>query len=390
MSLDPAEKLFTATYGRASAAIAAAPGRIEFIGNHTDYNGGAVLGAAIDRRIHVAVDRGEAGQIRLRTADQDSLVSVPRQPLKPRKGAESWVNYPLGVLAELERAGMPALPGIDMAVASDLPLGAGLSSSAALELATAAALLELSGHRMPLVEMVRACRRAENHFVGVPCGILDQGVSGHGRRDHLVHIDCAAEVFSTVPLPAGLHFWIFNTNEQHSLVDSLYSERHQECTEARERLAQSLGRPLEHLVELAPAEFEAQVEGLPDKLAKRARHVLEEHNRVAATVRALEAGDLKKVGALLAASHWSSSRLFENSTAALDRLVEITSAIPEVYGSRLTGGGFGGAIMALTSADFSSAQADAVVEQFCREQPRAARPSVFHVQAGDGVRVLKP
>lgn len=388
MSAETAEERFSLRFERKPDVIAAAPGRIEFIGNHTDYNGGTVLGAAIDRTITVSIAARPDGVFRFYSTDGADILSLRRDQFSPREGADSWVNYPLGVLLELEAAGMPELTGFDLHVWSDLPVGAGLSSSAALEMSTAAALRELIGFPMSLEEMVRAARRAENRFVGVPCGILDQGVSGFGRRDHLVHIDCATEMFSTVPLPSGVHFWIFNTDEKHNLVDSLYAERHGECAQAKEALEALIG-PVPHLARIEVDSFASHAGKLPEVPRKRAQHVIEENARVEAAVRSIECGDLKEVGRLLVESHWSSSRLFENSTPALDLLVELTSAVPEVYGSRLTGGGFGGAVMAMTSPGFNPVEADAVVEEYCRQRPNAPRPSVFHVQAGDGVRLLE-
>ena len=372
--------LFRATFGRAPEIMARAPGRIEFIGNHTDYNGGTVLGAAIDRGVWVAVAPREDGQRRFASDQRAGVVAVSWGNLDKRSGAESWVNYPLGVVAALPAFGLRAPAGFDYLAMSDLPTGAGLSSSAAIELASGLAFLAMTRQERSRETLVKVGQHAENQFVGVPCGILDQGVSGFGRKDHLVFIDCRGPTFATVPLPAGAHFWIFNTHTKHALVDGLYAARHRECMAA----AQTLG--VGQLVDVSPAEVWAAEARLSPGAFKRARHIVEEIARVTATQDALRAGDLAAVGNLLTASHRSSQTLFENSTAELDFLVETLGATPHVFGARLTGGGFGGAVMALTSAKFGAAQADAVAAAYAVKF--GARPDVLHTQTGDGAALV--
>ncbi len=372
--------LFRATFGRAPEIMARAPGRIEFIGNHTDYNGGTVLGAAIDRGVWVAVAPREDGQRRFASDQRAGVVAVSWGNLDKRSGAESWVNYPLGVVAALPAFGLRAPAGFDYLAMSDLPTGAGLSSSAAIELASGLAFLAMTRQERSRETLVKVGQHAENQFVGVPCGILDQGVSGFGRKDHLVFIDCRGPTFATVPLPAGAHFWIFNTHTKHALVDGLYAARHRECMAA----AQTLG--VGQLVDVSPAEVWAAEARLSPGAFKRARHIVEEIGRVTATQDALRAGDLAAVGNLLTASHRSSQTLFENSTAELDFLVETLGATPHVFGARLTGGGFGGAVMALTSAKFGAAQADAVAAAYAVKF--GARPDVLHTQTGDGAALV--
>ena len=368
---------FRARYGRAPAVIARAPGRLEFIGNHTDYNGGTVLGVSIDRSVWVAVAPRDDGQWRLGSETQETVVTLPagNSPAKQSGGA-SWANYPLGVIAALPKFGLRAPAGFDFFALSDLPTGAGLSSSAALELASALALLELSGQEARRETVVQLCRHAENHFVGVPCGILDQGVSGFGRKNHLVFIDCRGPSFSTVPLPAAARFWVFNTHTKHALVDGLYGARHRECMEA----ASLLGVPL--LADATPAIVEAARGKLPPVIFLRAKHVVDEIARVDATVVALRAGNLAAAGQLLTASHRSSQILFDNSTPELDFLVDQLVAAPHVFGARLTGGGFGGAVMAVTSREFSETQAATVASAY--EKKFGTRPELLRAQSGDG------
>jgi len=367
---------FHATFGRAPEFMARAPGRIEFIGNHTDYNGGTVLGAALDRGVWVALARRDDGQRRFGSDQAGGVVTVPATSGEKLSGAASWVNYPLGVLAALPAFGLRAPEGFDYFAVSDLPTGAGLSSSAAIELASALAFLAVTEQETSRETVVKIGRHAENHFVGVPCGILDQGVSGFGRKDHLVFIDCRGPTFATVPLPVDTHFWVFNTHTKHALVDGLYAARHRECMEA----AKVLG--VELLAEITPEGVRAAEEKLSPAVFKRARHVVEEIARVEAASAALRAGELAAVGALLTASHRSSQVLFENSTTELDFLVDALVATPEVWGARLTGGGFGGAVMALTSGKFGDAEARAVVAAYADRF--GARPDVLHARTGDG------
>ncbi|MBI5689722.1 MAG: galactokinase [Verrucomicrobia bacterium] len=374
---------FQRLYGRAPAVLAQAPGRIEFIGNHTDYNGGPVLGAAIDRGVTVALAPRDDGRRRFASEQRPEVATVEAEaPLAPVTGSASWVNYPLGVLAAFAAYGLRLPAGFDYLADSDLPVGAGLSSSAAIELASALAFAHLTGERLTRDTLVLIGRHAENHFVGVPCGILDQGVSGFGRKDHLVFIDCRGPVFGTVTLPAGVHFWIFNTHTRHALVDGLYAERHRECMDA----ARALG--VAQLAEASPSHVADRASHLSIKLQRRARHVVDEIIRVEATLAALRAGDISTVGALLTASHRSSQSLFENSTVELDFLVDALVASPHVHGARLTGGGFGGAVMALTSEAFDDAGAARVADAYTQRFGRP--PDILHTQTGDGASLLSP
>jgi galactokinase len=280
------------------------------------------------------------------------------------------------VLDALLGFGLSVPSGFDYRAISDLPLGAGLSSSAAIEMASVLAFTGLTRQDPPREVLVKVAKHAENNFVGVPCGILDQGVSGFGKKDHLVFIDCRGPRFDTVPLPPAAHFWIFNTHTKHALVDGLYAARHRECMEA----ARVLGVPL--LADVTPAGVRAAEAKLSLVAFKRARHIVEEIARVDAAVGALRRGELAAVGQLLTASHRSSQSLFENSTAELDFLVEALGATPHVHGARLTGGGFGGAAMALTSGEFGAAQARAVADAYAKRF--GAAPDILHTQTGDG------
>lgn len=373
---------FQAIYGGAPDFVARAPGRIEFIGNHTDYNGGTVLGAAIDRNVWVAFRRRPGQPLRLATGEQPPALAVAAADIAGLQPAAdiAWCNYPLGVWRALGDHGFPAPEGGDYLAMSDLPAGAGLSSSAAIELSTALVFLAAAGREAAREDVVKLCRQAENRYVGVPCGILDQGVSGFGRRDHLVFIDCRGPRFDLVPMPANVSFWVFNTHTKHALVEGLYAARHRECLAA----AAALGVPL--LADVTPAALAAAAARLDPVLARRARHVVEEIARVDTVRSALARGELAAVGAALTASHRSSQHLFENSTPELDHLVDHLAAHPRVAGARLTGGGFGGAVLALAGADFADEDARGVASAYAARFGRP--PQVLRLATADGAALV--
>ncbi len=371
---------FRSVFGHPPDFIAQAPGRIEFIGNHTDYNGGTVLGAAIDRGVWVGLSARADGVRRFSSDLLPEIVTVPPGELKKQAGKASWINYPLGVLAAFPVFELTAPAGFDYLALSDLPVGAGLSSSAALELASALVFLGATKQNPSRETVVKVGKHAENNFVGVPCGILDQGVSGFGKKDQLVFIDCRIPSFATVPLPPGAHFWIFNTHTKHALVDGLYAARHKECMEAAAALGVSL------LVDADLTRLQATRGKLSDTAYRRAKHVIEEIARVGQTQEALRSGDLGRVGELLTASHRSSQTQFENSTPELDTLVDTLVNTPHVYGARLTGGGFGGAVMALTDETFGNEQAKTVKATYA--QKYGSEPEVLHCQTGEGADLV--
>lgn len=348
---------FTEMYGRTPEAVSFAPGRIEIIGNHTDYNGGRVIGAAIDLGVFVAGATRSDARARLCSTQLGTApveLDLARGSIERQRGAGAWANYPLGVLDAIRHYDLRTPSGFDYLVTSTLPAGSGLSSSAAIELSSALVFLQLAGQRCSTLRLAEIGRHAENKFVGVPSGILDQGVSAHGCEGQVVLIDCTALTFETLPLPAGLRFWVFNTHTKHALVDGLYAERHRECQAA------AAGLGIRQLADISVEQLTRAVGRLSPTLFARATHVVEEIARVQATVCALRAGRREELGRLLTDSHQSSRRHFMNSARELDFLVDELVALPGVLGARLTGGGFGGAVLALTTPSFKSAAADAL------------------------------
>lgn len=375
---------FEKTYGRPAEAFAQAPGRIEFIGNHTDYNGGLTMGVAIDKIVMAALARRDDKKLCFASIKTGEKVLVDMDDLQKCDREHNWVNYPLGVFKYLLEAGMTADCGFDMLDMSSVPPGAGLSSSAAIELSSGYAMASLYGFDIDRKSLVRIGRQSENLFVGMPCGILDQGVSGYGKADSLVYIDCLTEEFSNFPLPHKCRFWLFNSTKKHALVDGLYAERHAECMEAARVLSE--GGKMRLLRHFTMSDLDAAKEKLSQKVYNRARHVIEENARVLKAKELLERGDIAGVGRLLNASHESSKTLFENSCEELDYLVDTVSGVEGVYGARLTGGGFGGAVMAFTDDTFSQTQANEVAQIY--EKKFGKKPMIFACASGDGAKTV--
>ena len=360
-----------------------APGRIEFLGNHLDYNGGAVLGMAVNAGVYCTGVPQKDSSISLFSKNfEDSAWRGDLRKIEKQEGKYFWVNYTLGVLEELKKIDLAPQKGFHLIFNSDLPTSVGLSSSAALELATAHTLLQLSGHSLSKEEIVKICRQAENNFVGMPCGILDQGTSAFGKQDHLVCIECDQEKYFNLPLPSETEVWVFNTGIKHDLVDSLYSTRHQECNQAFELLRKNNVKKnslceytLQDLVKI----------DLPENLRKRATHVIEEQERVITFRMEVNKGaDLEKLGQLLAQSHISSSQNFENSCEELDFLAEKLNKQSSVLGARLTGGGFGGAVMAWVRTSFTKTDAEKIQQLYYNRFKQ--RIDSFHFRASNGAR----
>ena len=371
---------FKKQFNKEPVCLSRAPGRIEFIGNHTDYNHGSVLGASLNLCVWVAVAPRDDNKRNFFAHDHGARVELTAQSSERVNGKSSWVNYPLGVLVAMRDAKLNLPGGFDYLVMSNLPMGAGLSSSAAIELASALAFLSLTQQTVSRESLVALGKYAENNFVGVPCGILDQGVSGFGKEDSLVYIDCAGPRFETVALPKHTHFWIFNTNTKHALVDGLYATRHKECMEA----ARLLG--VQYLVETNLEALVAMEGKMPLATFKRAKHILEEISRVKQVIEALKDQDLQAIGRLLYSSHHSSSVNFENSTKELDFIVAELAKQNQVYGARLTGGGFGGAVMAFTSEAYTRELAQHVSERYLAEFGHSLE--VIAAQTGDGASLI--
>jgi galactokinase len=384
---------FESRFGGSPAAVAAAPGRVNLIGEHLDYNEGHVLPVAIDRNVMVAFAPGQDGQVRLYSLDfeQESafdLEDITKDPEAP------WSDYVRGVAWALREAGH-RLSGLDATLQGDVPVGSGLSSSAALEVAALGAFEAASGLRLDRRDLALLGQRAENGFVGVACGIMDQMAAALSRAGHALLIDCRSLEHEAVRLPLGasglggggsLSLVVADSGVRRALLDSQYNLRRQECQQAAELLAAAIaGRPVTALRDVRPEDLARHGDGLPPNLLRRARHVVEEERRVLLSVEALRTGDVEAFGEMLNASHRSLRDDYEVSCPELDLLVELAWAQPGVLGSRLTGAGFGGCTISLVRAEAVEAFGEGVVARYRAETGREGR--MYVCRAADGLRL---
>jgi galactokinase len=329
--------------------VARAPGRVNLIGEHTDYNQGFVLPTILDRHVEVAARRGEAAEVRLLALDRDeSLAYGPGT--EPDAGWPDWAPYLVGLIEEM-RARDLLDGGLDLAVRGTLPAGAGLASSAALEIAAALALERVAGIGLDPLGMAHLCRDVEHHWAGVRCGIMDQLASRLGRPGHALLVDCRDGTHRHLPLPLSEHALVIcDSGRRRQLGDSAYNQRRQECEQAV-ALLQRHAPEIGSLRELTPELLDRHAAALPPELCDRCRHVVDENARVLASEVALAAGDLGAFGRLMNLSHASLRDLFQASDPLLDRLVTAAAAVPGVLGSRLTGAGWGGCTVTLCRRD---------------------------------------
>jgi len=379
---------FRKLYGSAEGVrVFRAPGRVNLIGEHTDYSLGFVLPVALDLATYVAtapsgVPSGP-GKLRIYSEFRKEMREWNAAEIGALTPARHWTDYPIGVAQELLRAGFAIEPA-NLLIRSTVPEGSGLSSSAALEVS--AALAFLAGRALDPLSLARLCQRAERNFVGMPCGIMDQYISGFGREHSAVEIDCRSLGHRFVELPAGITFVAVNTMVKHALAGSAYKERVAECAAAvagiRERFPE-----VESLRDVSPEQLESVAPSLPPVVARRACHVVTEDARVGRFVEASARGDVALMGKLLVESHRSLQHDYEVSCAELDFLVDTALGIDGVLGSRMTGGGFGGCTVTMLRPD--------AVGRFGEEMARAYQrqfqttPQVYACQPSAGAGEVK-
>jgi galactokinase len=360
-----------------------APGRLNLIGEHTDYNLGFVLPVALDLATYIATAPSDDGKLRLYSEDRRELREFDVSCLGAAVPTREWTDYPVGVAAELLRAGMP-VEGANLLIRSTVPDGSGLSSSAALEVASALALL--AGRDFDPLELARLCQRAERNFVGMPCGIMDQYISVFGRAHSAVEIDCRSLGHRLVELPEGITFIAVNTMVKHALSGSAYRDRVRECAAAVDGI-QAVYPDVLSLRDVEPEQFEGVASRLPDVVARRARHVVTEDARVNCFVESSTRADLASMGKLMVESHRSLQHDYEVSCAELDFLVDTALAIDGVYGSRMTGGGFGGCSVTMLRTEsappFRAKIADAYEQQF------GMTPRIYSCEPSEGAGEVK-
>jgi galactokinase len=372
-------RAFVERFGRPPGGIWAAPGRVNLIGEHTDYNDGFVLPLAIDRRVTVAAGWRADDRLRLVSLERGQT-ELSLHHVGPGQ-ASGWAAYVAGVVWSLAREG--AQPGgLDLVLTSDVPIGAGLSSSAAVECATLLAVRDLYGGPHDPVQLARVAQRAENEVVGVPCGIMDQMTSIAGMAGHCLLLDCRSLAVEHVPFDpgrAGLALLVIDTRVSHALADGAYAERRRACQQAARILGVSALR------DASEADIEAARDRLGELLCRRARHVVTENARVLAVADLLREGRTDAIGAALAASHRSLRHDYQVSSAELDVAVE-TAMTAGAIGGRMTGAGFGGCALALVPADAADQIARTVTGAFATRGFRP--PVIFPAGPVDGARRL--
>ena len=365
----------------AAPRIYRAPGRVNLIGEHTDYNDGFVLPAALDVATTAAIAPRSDRTLNVHSLMMDETVRFDLDETEP-KARRHWSDYVRGVAWVLESAGGHRLTGADLMIDSTVPLGSGLSSSAALEVATGYALLSISGLPVDLTRLALACQKAENEFVGMRCGIMDQFIACHGAAGHALLIDCRSLDHRLVPIDPGVRLVISNTMVHHEHAAGEYNLRRHDCEEGVRRLSAALPG-ITALRDVSLEELEAHKDLLTEVIYRRCRHVVSENERTTAAADALAAGDVARFGRLMKELHVSMRDDFEISCPEVDRMVEINQAADGVYGARMTGGGFGGCTISLVAADAVEAFRQKVAQGY--EAATGIKPQIFTSTAGAGV-----
>ncbi|MBV8856670.1 MAG: galactokinase [Acidobacteria bacterium] len=379
MEREAVGRAFRERYGRA-ARIFRAPGRVNLIGEHTDYNGGFVLPMAIERETVVAAAPRADRTVRAYSAGLNEELSFDLDhPNPPRRGV--WLEYVEGVARALESRGLK-LSGADLLIDSDVPAGAGLSSSAALEISVGLALARVNGQEVDGVTLALAGQQAEHTYVGTLCGIMDQFVAALAKERHALLIDCRSLEAEPVPLDTtSAAFVVSDTRVKHELSSSEYNVRRAECARGVELLRERLPG-ITQLRDVSVADFQKHSGVLPDPILRRCRHIVTENERTLGAARALRAGDLAEMGRLMYESHYSLRDDYEVSSPELDVLVEIARGVPGVLGARMTGGGFGGSTVSLVRREALADFERALSEGYERETGR--RPAILVSEAGAG------
>jgi galactokinase len=360
------------------------PGRVNLIGEHTDYNGGYVFPCALSFGTYLLARKNQSRQVRFATTNFDHRGEVNLDTPFEKEG-KSWMNYPVGVLNELRKTARE-IEGLDLLYSGDIPNGAGLSSSASIEMVTAFTMNHIFGFGLDRMELVKLSQKAENIFVGVNCGIMDQFASGMGAAGHALFLNCDTLDYEKVPLNLeGMKIVIANTNKRRGLADSKYNERRAQCESAVEALR--TGKNIRNLSDLTLDEFNNLSHLITDEVErKRARHVITENNRTLAAIEALNRGDVESFGQLMNQSHDSLRDDYEVTGKELDALVEEARKMEGTIGSRMTGAGFGGCTVSIVRED--------AVESFIREvgtgyKKRIGLKADFYVaEIGDGSKQI--
>jgi galactokinase len=376
---------FTGLFG-VQPAIYSAPGRVNLIGEHTDYNDGFVMPSAIGLRTRVAISPRSERKLLIQSREFSEFFEFDLDDL-PQRATGAWWDYALGVAVVLQQRGH-TLQGANLLVESDIPIGAGLSSSAAIEVASALAVIGLigglDGAGLPLVEVAKLCQHTENTFIGARVGIMDQFVSCLGKAGHALLLDCRSLGFELIPIPDSVRMVVCNTMVKHQHAGGEYNRRREEC-ERGVKILTKWYPEIRALRDISIDQLARRSNDIPETIYKRCRHVVEENQRVLDGARCLRVGNLSGFGELMRESHRSLRDLYEVSCRELDIMTEVAEGLPGYYGGRMTGGGFGGCTLNLVEGLDAEAFADRISSRY--QQATGITPDIYICSAADGARI---
>ena len=381
---------FRRRFGADPEFVARAPGRVNLLGEHLDYNEGFVLPAAIDRATILACRPSGSSHSSILALDLGDETSFNQKSIQNRKTTKNatlpaWGFYPAGVQWSLAEEKLDT-PGMEGVFASDVPRGAGLSSSASVEMAFGVAWEKLGGWTIPPMQMARLCQRAENQYVGVNCGIMDQFASACGVKDRLLFLDCRSLDWQAIPLPGQVAIVIANTNVPRSLTGSAYNDRRAACEEAV-RILQVFLPGIHSLRDVSPQDFNRLADRLPLEVKKRARHIIEEMERTRQSVKILANNDIDQFGKLMNECHISLRDLYQVSCPELDAMVDTAWSLPGCYGARLTGAGFGGCTVNLVAQESAVSFGRDLARGY--KQKTGLKPEIYICRATDGAGLME-
>ena len=382
MTIDQLKSAYEAAYQKPATDIFFAPGRVNLIGEHTDYNGGFVFPCALSFGTYILLSKNDEQKINFRSLNMEAVYSLELTQLSEPLPNKAWANYPLGVFAQFIKRGVAITQGYDILFWGNVPAGAGLSSSAAMEVVTAYALNDLLGTNYGLADLAKIGRAAEHEFAGVMCGIMDQFASAHGKVDHAIYLNCDTLEYDLVPVKLdGIKVVVTNTHSPHKLDSGSFNDRVRQCQLAVEQI--NSVRPIQYLAELSQVDFDQVEHAITDEVAhRRARHVVGEVQRTKDAVEALKNGDIVKFGQLMNQSHISLRDDYEVTGPQLDALAEAAWKIDGVLGSRMTGGGFGGCTVSLVREEAIPAFIEKVGAEYTEKTGLTA--DFYIAEIGDG------
>ncbi len=388
MTIEQLKSAYEAAYQKSATDVFFAPGRVNLIGEHTDYNGGFVFPCALSFGTYILLSKNDEQKINFRSLNMEAIYSLELTQLSEPLPNKAWANYPLGVFAQFIKRGVAITQGYDILFWGNVPAGAGLSSSAAMEVVTAYALNELLGTQYGLADLAKIGRAAEHEFAGVMCGIMDQFASAHGKADHAIYLNCDTLEYDLVPVKLeGIKVVVTNTHSPHKLDSGSFNDRVRQCQLAVEQI--NAVRPIQYLAELSQVEFEQIKDAITDEIAhRRARHVVGEVQRTKDAVEALKNGDIVKFGQLMNQSHVSLRDDYEVTGLHLDSLAEAAWKVDGVLGSRMTGGGFGGCTVSLVREEAIPTFIEQVGKEYTEKTGLVA--DFYIAEIGDGAhRVIE-